>query len=92
MNAAEARRMTENALPSVSERFRPFVDHVEAKVVEAAGCGEWRIDRPFSGLPDGMPSPDMRDAVQEVLESSGYTWTHHPARWPGSGGYDTVSW
>ncbi len=97
MDANEARRMTERALAPEADAVRPYVEHVLAKVAEAAGEGRREIVRPLGAVPPGIgrPTPDAREAVRKALEAKGFTWTHHPD--PASGDasgyeYDTLSW
>lgn len=80
MDAAEARRMTERALAPDADAVRPYVEHVLAKVAEAAGEGRREVAHPLSDPPDdvGYPTTDAREAVRKALKAKGFNWTNHP--------------
>lgn len=94
MDANDARRMTDEALGEDAEAVRPYVEHVEARVRDAAGRGRAMIAHPFSGMRDPPPR-EVGAAVRRAMEARGFKWTDHPNPDPGhpaAGPYTTVSW
>ena len=99
LSAGEAGWLSERALSGGSEAIRPFLEHIECRVREAAGCGRRRIDHPFAEAARrpavGQPEAEVLAAVRRAVEAEGYAWTSHPDPDPGhpcSRPYDSISW
>lgn len=98
MNAAEAHAAT---LANInSSVITPYIEHIDARIKEAAAKGRFEITDPHVIHAEGTRIPKIArgeevHAIKKHYVSQGYKWVDHPNPDPGhpcSSEYTTLSW
>jgi hypothetical protein len=96
MNVKEAQKLTHASYEGPV--IKPVLDHIYAKIKQAAISGRGCIQHPLTGLPVGVPYPthEQEEVIWRHLESvDGYRVRHYPnpdTRDPRSCAFTEVRW